>query len=859
MSLQSNLALTANYSRLTILNSAGTGLQNGLTTSGQTITLSGYLSELAFTDATDSLGNLIGQTLGNVTIDFTNSATSTLAVGGSLTLSANTVVNALVGTGNSNGGVINGTTLINEGSMNAGSAGTSGSLEIVTTNFTNTQTGTLTAYPNSVLQIEPTAWSNAGVITGSTGSTIDLGGTFHPADIGLATDLAGGASQGIFNANGAQVNILGTLVNADAGGIGVNNLVFNVASGVYNLDGGTIQGGAISMATQTSGLGTGDGYLVFSGGILQNVTLNSDLILNNAGQPAIQNISSLNINNTLANPVGLNTNGHNIILSGTSATLTFNDAVDASTFTIAAQTLANTTITLSGANATITGTNGLNFASSALVNAVTTNASNTINGAVVDTGAQINVGSTTPTATTLFLNPTTLTNSGVITVFNGDQLVFGLSNGTSANKTGGIIQTQTAVAGSGAGSAILTFVGQLSNSGTITAATGDTINLEGSFTAADVGLAATGPQGTFTPNGATVNFTGTLDNTGNALLFGSTTGVWNMSGNAVINGGSLSADTQISGPNVGQPFLTITDGTFQNVTINSDLAVAGSLTFASTAANTAGVVDSGHTINIVANGGTLTYVEPRDPFSGLAPAQTLNSTVNLLGDGSAVSGSAGTALTLGTSAAINGLAANSSNTFTMTAFTNNGQINAGSAAITNNTLTVNVVQFTNNGSITANTSSTVNLVFDPAASWTSVGTLSADVGGAINVKNNDGSPLNLILGTGSTIDIQIGSYGASGLIDVLNGSLTIDPNVTLNLSLAPGATVNGAYTLFNFTGLFGDHFATVNSSFGTVSYNADSITINGTNTPEPAALALFAGGSALLLLGRSKRRRAKWN
>ncbi len=859
VSLQSNLALTPNYSRLTILNSAGTGLQNGLVTSGQTITLSGYLSELAFTDATDSLGNPIGQTLGNVTIDFTNSTTSTLAVGGSLTLSGNTVVNALAGTGNANGGVINGTTLINDGSMNAGSAGAAGSLEIVTTNFTNSQTGTLTAYPNSVLQIEPTAWSNAGVITGSTGSTIDLGGTFHPADIGLATDLAGGAGQGTFNTNGAQVNILGTLVNADAGGTGVNDLVFNAASGVYNLDGGTVQGGAISMATQTSGPGAGDGYLVFSGGTLQNVTLNSDLILNNAGQPAIQNISSLNINNTLANQVGLNTNGHNIILSGTSAALTFNDVVNTGTFAIAAQTLANTTITLSGANATITGTQELNFASTAIVNAVAANSGNIINGAIVDTGARVNVGSATPTATTLYLDPTTLTNSGVITVFNGDQLVFGLSNGTSANKTGGIIQTQTAVAGSGAGSAILTFVGPLTNSGTITAATGDTINLEGSFTAADVGLATAGPQGTFTPNGATVNFTGTLDNTGNALLFGPTTGAWNMSGNATIMGGSLSANMQSSGPDAGQPFLVITDGTFQNVTINSDLTVSGNLSFASTSANTTGVVDSGHTINIVAAGGTLTYVEPRDPFSGLAPAQTLNSTVNLLGAGSTISGSAGTALTLGTSAVINGLAANSSNTFTMTALTNNGQINAGSAAVTNNTLTVNVVQFANNGSITANTGSAVNLVFDPAASWTNMGTLSADVGGTINVKNNDGSPLNLILGTGSTIDIQIGSGGQSGLIDVLNGSLTIDPNVTLNLSLAPGAVVNGPYTLFNFTGLLGDHFATVNSSFGTVSYNADSITINGASTPEPAALALFAGGSALLLIGRGKRRNAKRN
>ena len=119
-------------------------------------------------------------------------------------------------------------------------------------------------------------WTNASTIT-ATGATLNLGdgsngwtntGTIHATDstvnLGGAWTLAG---LGTFNRTGGTVNLTGTLDNT--GG----TLALDAATGSWNLLGGTIKGGTITMSGGAQLVATG------SGGTLDGVTLNGDLDL----------------------------------------------------------------------------------------------------------------------------------------------------------------------------------------------------------------------------------------------------------------------------------------------------------------------------------------------------------------------------------------------------------------------------------------------------------------------------------------------------------------------------------------------------------------------------------------------------
>src|SRR6185312_5551300 len=92
-------------------------------------------------------------------------------------------------------------------------------------------------------------WDNAGTMQASSGGTLDLGGAFTTAQLGVVQN------------NGGTVNLMGTLNNTGA------TLALTAATGSWNLSGGTVQSGTIT--------GTGGAALLLSGagGTLSGVTV----------------------------------------------------------------------------------------------------------------------------------------------------------------------------------------------------------------------------------------------------------------------------------------------------------------------------------------------------------------------------------------------------------------------------------------------------------------------------------------------------------------------------------------------------------------------------------------------------------
>ncbi|MEQ1751080.1 MAG: hypothetical protein ABL974_16750, partial [Prosthecobacter sp.] len=219
----------------------------------------------------------------------------TLATASVLTIGPNITVH-----GTQNGNLLNYYTqdsVINQGTI---SADTAAKTIVIGGNFTNQGTvsapaGTLTingtwsssgainASGTGILNLGNAAngWSNAGTIT-TTNVIINLGGAFTLANLGT------------FNRTGGTVNLTGALDNTGT------TLALNATTGSWNLSGGTIKGGTITM--------TGGATLsipVSTSGTLDGVTLANDFTVGSGG--------TLNVKNglTLSGGAKVNINGTN--------------------------------------------------------------------------------------------------------------------------------------------------------------------------------------------------------------------------------------------------------------------------------------------------------------------------------------------------------------------------------------------------------------------------------------------------------------------------------------------------------------------------------------------------------------------
>ncbi len=479
-----------------------------LTLSAATVSLgnsSGSYGRVLFSDLAASLA-------GTGSVDFSNGSNSIYnsleenASGGSLNIGAGITINGGSGSIGYNpyyGSGPSNVSVVNQGQILAGSAGT------VTINGSNwTNPGAIQASSGGSLTLAGSwsssgvigvtgggtlalngAWSNTGTIS-ETSSTVNLGGTFTLA------------SMGTFNRSGGAVNLTGTLTNTGS------TLALSASTGSWNLLGGTIAGGVVSVSGGAALVGTNSGGTL-SGG----VTLQGD-----ASLPVALDLTMAGNANVLVSGGALTLNNATVSLgnsSGSYGRMLFSDLA-----------------------ASLAGTGSVVFSngSNSLYNSLEENASGgslnigagiTINGgsgsigynpyygsgpsnvSVVNQG-QILAGS----AGTVTINGSNWTNPGAIQASSGGSLTLAGSWSSS-----GVI----GVTGGGT----LALNGAWSNTGTISE-TSSTVNLGGTFTLASMG--------TFNRSGGAVNLTGTLTNTGSTLALSASTGSWNLLGGTIAGG-----------------------------------------------------------------------------------------------------------------------------------------------------------------------------------------------------------------------------------------------------------------------------------------------------------------------------------
>ncbi|MGC8559121.1 MAG: hypothetical protein ACP5O1_00400, partial [Phycisphaerae bacterium] len=819
--LGSNYTVAASGAELSVDNTAANPV--GLDLGGHTLTLSGQNTLLQLNDAVTSSGGDVPETLQNGTLTLSG-IEANLNVGGNLTFANSLTLNS-TSTGKESsseyGNILEGNSITSSARINVGfdsnsSAVINGnSLEIIASDFSNA--GVITVYGGNDLFLAPDNWTNSGTIQSNdqngrnayleflgtwsnTGSiiagvsdTIFLGGRFNTASVGMAND---GATNAIFTTNGASVNLIGTMVNSDTvtGNVTPNTLYFAGAgtstaghvtsNGAWNLGSesytGTIDGGTIYAQDST-----GKQWLNIYNGTLEDVTLGTNLTLNNTGALLQIETSTTRTNGLSLNGSSVNVTSNNVSIMDESPLDTLNHGIMNLAGTYDALDASDNGLLIFGSNLTVNSTGA---------------GVNSIAGGSINSAGQINAGSTTVTGDSLSINPGGFNNlaGGVITVFGGDSLQLSPSQGLWTNAG-----TITSNDGTNGG-ATLTFGGTWSNTGTISAAAGDTVNLGGTFNPASVAMANDGATNAiFSANGATVNITGTLVNsdtvsgnvTPNTLYFagaGTSTighvtsnGTWNLGSSGsygeITGTGTIQGGTIYAQDSTGTQYLNILSGEFQNVTLHSNLALnnaESTLTISNsgyTTVNTAtGTYDGlivagsgGYQINVSGANASLAFSDTTTTDGQTVPQTLANVVVNLSGTGASIN--SGSELIVAHNAVINGVGGYSyqPGNISGTSLTNEGHINAGSTSA-GGFLTVEPTNFTNSGTMTAFNSSTLQIGDNFGNStWTNTGTITTGVASGAQT------------GTGSAILTLTGTWSNTGAISAAAGD-TVNLGGTFN-------------------------------------------------------------------------------
>jgi hypothetical protein len=423
-----------------------------------------------------------------------------------------------------------------------------GGLNNTQLNFDGTQTfdGTGTAFltdPNwNTIQVQPTS----GTLTIGPGLTIRGSGTVGRVDLGLISfgkiiaDIAGSriivtgtnvvnlgtlasvdggsiypinlSNQGTIQLSNSPITLTGSFTRAALGTITGTNGTVSILGTLDNrgstlaidrsvnwqLSGGTIQGGTISVASGAQLL------INYPGGTLDGVTLNGDLHL--AGAARLHAANGLTLNGTATldgnpNPTQFDFDGEQT-LNGT-GTILFTDSNSGTT--LVQPTAGPLTI---GPGVTIRGGGGTVGNPSEPL---------TILGTVsAETGGG-----------TILLSASTLKSSGTLKASSGGRITT-----RDLQNTGTIAIT---------GGASFVLDGAWTNRGAVEVSAA--LDLSGTFSADSLGTITSGP-------GATINLSGTYNNKGKTLLLDVSKASWLLSGGTIVGGKVQASDAiplQIAG------------------------------------------------------------------------------------------------------------------------------------------------------------------------------------------------------------------------------------------------------------------------------------------------------------------------
>ncbi len=402
-------------------------------------------------------------------------------------------------------------------------------------------------------------------------------------------------------------------------------------------------------------------------------------------------------------------------------------------------------------------------------------------------------------------------STGQVIATSTDASIF--DSGTIEEDGGGKLTIEAGSSGNleangtvGATSGILDLEGSWSNSGTLFASGGATLDLGGTFTSTSVN--------SINASGGTVNITGSLT-LNSSLNLSATTGSFNLDGGNITAGGS----TLITSDGTSDLVLTASGGTLNGIVLGIGLPL-NATTGTATILN--GLNAEFGTLNI---GAALLFSGSQEVGGGATYNLTGSGSLEAVGDG----GSNPATLTIVSgvviqgNGTIEGLNAGDSiqNDGTIDANTSTSVIglhggiggnfvNSGFLSAEGGTLTI-TGQWVNDESVVATAGATLNLGDqNPATTnlWTNIGTLSADsstvnLGGdltptALGNFNRSGGTVNLtglfnLQGGTQTFDATSGSWNLEG--GTLQGPGTVNSSGNTLALTAAGGTLAGGLTL----------------------------------------------------------------